>query len=422
MVIRAIFIGVLTCMVGCHKDSTLNLVEIVGLNPNNPREFSLQLASLSDGTDLSTLESNTLKFVARARLMQDLISAYAKESTSFTELAKSLQSSMMAQPLELDLATSDGISRGKTFESMLALSAFYHLDRVISFAKAHLDLDSEAHTAPLTVAVYGQILANEQYPFPMTMTDNAIYVGSADTIFLLPVGSENGLPLPMHEGVLAHEFHHRIFFKQIWANKEMSNLWPLFQSRYDQDQQRLSNRSRIILNGLDEGLADVFAVAFTGVPAYLSVSLTAEKSRKIKEQRDLDGRFAELATYDSLAKSKLDNELLSMCAEDAVDFQNLKFNAYCLGTVIAKSIYEAADKNIANLAGVAVPVIAHSLTSVANKLNRSDDFELDVFLDAMAYNAATRSADFKRKFCAQIKSRFASLATIERIPSCLDVW
>ena len=123
-------------------------------------------------------------------------------------------------------------------------------------------------------------------------------------IALFPIGENKGLPMSMNEGVLAHEYHHRLFFNQLWVNNNSEKRWHRYQARYNQ-KKKIQKRSHILLSATDEALADLFAVAYTGLPNFMAASLTSDKARLINEERELEGAFATKATYEILATSNL---------------------------------------------------------------------------------------------------------------------
>lgn len=403
----------------CDGPRDIRFVEILALNKMQRGTFSLQTRLLRDDMTYENgeLRSKNVRLVADAELFNAQMGEQAFNHSSFDDLTRSLQEMLGGEPIDLKVSIDDGVMRSESFESLVAMSALVHLDDVMLFGRNALSSSSPALTLPLTVAVHGQILMSSGYALPLTMDDNAIYAGPVDAIFLLPNSYRAELPLSMNEGVLAHELHHRIFFKEVWANPQFDKLWSLFQSRYDRLKNRLDYRSRTLLNALDEGLADLFAVAYTSMPDYLNVSLPSKTSIKTRQQRDLEGAFAETATYEELSSSSRPDHML-YCNARSKDFFNLDFNVYCLGTVIAKTIYEAAEQNTAKLIATALPLIFASLPSVAKSLNETNQFDLDVFFNELVSQAKLRDQRFSLLLCRQLQLRFASLATHERMPAC----
>lgn len=399
----------------CSPPKDIRFAEVVALRRSSPG-FSLQVTPFLEQPPLPTLATKKMVFVTGAQLRQHLIAQTAVVSSSFGELWLTLDTSMEHQPFKLDIATDDGVARGRSFESVLALSAYSHFEHIFSFARSvNATLDFKR---PLTVAIYGEILSPSGQEHVFSKNDNALYVGSADTVFLLPLGKEGGLPLTMHEGVLAHEFHHRIFFNAVWNNPGYKNLWSIFQSRYQRS--RLDDRSRTLLNALDEGLADLFAVAFTGLPDYLSMSLTQTSSLGLRKQRDLNGAFAHVVTFDMLATDGLPTTFIELCGAEAKNFENAQFNVYCLGTVIAKTLFQTARSDNAVLRHDVLPLIELALNAVAAHLDAGNQFSLDIFFEALARLTEVQSKQLHQRFCNEVQQRFLSLATIARIPSCKE--
>ncbi len=404
---------------GCDDQRLPLYAEIVRFHSEQSARVELSIQRFIDPPTMPRLANDSLVFVSRTRLLQNNIYFFARLSSSFDQLALAMQKHLELDGFKPNLSIKDNIARGRTFESVLALSAFCHLEEIAQFAQRFEARGKLQFKRPLNVAIYGEVFSSQEEMDAIAKSDNALYVASADMIFLLPPANEQGLPLAMHEGVLAHEFHHRIFFNKVWRNPGFENLWSVFLSRYDGEKSRISKRSRIILNSLDEGLADTFAVAFTGLPNYLNVSLTERASETLRLQRNLNGLFAQNATYDSLRDALLPTTLMNMCGEKSNDFTNQKFNVYCLGTIVAKAIYEASSRDINVLRKKMLPLIFLSLDRVAEAVDKEILFDVDIFLAAMVANAKKHSPELVMPICDEIKKRFSSLVTKERLPACL---
>ena len=402
----------------CKKIQDARFAEIVALNRSSPSDFSLRTVEFVEPPTLPQLENDKMRVVAGAKLDQIALGREANLVSSFAMLYDSLHRNMNHEPFRLDVVTEDGVARARTFESILALTAFSHFERLFAFAETN-------HCAyhfnrPLTLALYGEINNGDSPAHNVSKRDNVLFVGVADTVFLLPLGKEDGLPLSMHEGVLAHEFHHRIFWRAVWEHPAFSNLWSLYQSRYKPGGTKLDTRSRVLLNALDEGLADVFAIAYTGLPDYLSISLTEDATENLRKQRDLNGDFALAVTYEMLAKAELPQAFLSMCGEQSDNFTNLKFNVYCLGTVVAKVLYDASGGNANTLRLAILPHIVPSLAAIAATLNQGKSIDLDIFFDVLVRRVGTTSTVVRQRLCEEIRHRFSTLATTERLPACAE--
>lgn len=402
----------------CARNDKHILLEIVGLNKEDPNNFSLQVVKSDFKKDPFSKNTQDFELISKVDIHLNEIGATAINCDSFAELRTKLQKSFGEQKADLLLTKSQGVYRGTTFESTLALSAYYHLMEINKFARA-LGLLDDIQAGPLRVGLYGDIYSDDLSDFPFPSSDNALYVGSMDTMVFLPVGENEGLPVSMHEGVLAHEYHHRIFFYKVWVNNGDKRSWERYKDRYRIDRNPFITRSERLLSATDEGLADIFAIAYTGLSNYLCLSLTSEKGDEICRQRDVHGSFAQVASYDLLASSNAaKKKALGDCQQDSHNFMNPSYNYYCLATVIAKVLYEASNRDQEILREFTLPAINRSLSAIGEALSLGGDYDVDIFFEALAKESRVKNSDFHRRLCQQLLLRFSSLSLSGRIPSC----
>ncbi len=397
---------------GCQEKAPSHKLEIVGLDPESPTDFSLKIVEMTPEIDIANLRTKEFEFLNGIKIYQSDTSKIALASTSFAVLREKLRAHFLGEPINVQALLEHDIYRGEDFDSLLLLSSFYHLHQIIQFAK-NSALAMPARS--LRVGFHGQIYLNANEP-ALRMEDNALYLGAADTIILFPVAKGQGLPMSINEGVLAHEYFHRIFFEKLWVDNPSPKLWSFFQARYtnSQDLQRWQN----LLTSLDEGLADLFAFAYTNNPNFLKLSLNQNSSERVIQLRNLKGDFAELATYDNLSAGSLHKSLLNLCREPSRNFINPNFSPYCLGMVVAKSFYEASEANVLRVKTVVLPIINQALGDVSEALQEQREFDMDIFLAAVAKRAEKIDEPFYRKFCEQMRGRFQSLVNQGRIASC----
>lgn len=393
------------------------LMEVVALDKENPLNFSLQVVEADPLNNPFSSESDTIELCSMMDVRLSDIAKVAEKAASFSELRSMLRGRFGGKPTELLVSSSNGILRGSSYESILGLSAYYHLIEISKFAK-RAGLLEGFKAAPLKVSLYGSIFAHEDSDFPFPANDNALYIGSVDTMMLLPVGENEGLPVPMHEGVLAHEFHHRIFFYKVWINDGEKKSWQRYQARYNPHRSAEMTRSERLLAATDEALADIFAVVYTHLPNYLCLSLTTKKGEEVCEQRDLEGSFAHKATYDKLAGRQGNQRALGSCGISSRNFTSPTFNYYCLATVIAKTLYDAAKGDIEIITHSFLPAVNRSLDTIARTLALGLEYDLDIFLEALAGELQSGDPTLQQQLCEQIKLRFSSLYEKSRIPSC----
>jgi len=403
---------------GCTVDKKPYFLEIVGLDRERPDNYSLRIVEVKKLPDFSSQNLANFIYLSDVKIYQRDLAYAALKSRSFDDMRNNLQTNFDKSPLEPLYAESNGVFRANTFESLLILSAFYHFENIRNFAQTRGLLHADHDKKPLRVAIYGEIYATSTDAIPAVSHDNAVYVGSADIVALFPVGDSMGLPMSMNEGILAHEYHHRLFFNQLWVNNNSPKRWLKYQARYNQKRKVSQKRSHLLLSATDEALADLFAVAYTGLPDFMAASLTTKKTRLINEQRELEGEFAAKATYEALAMSNLEPHLRKYCPAQSRNFTNAHFNIYCLATVIAKVFYEACDKDTKKLGSMALPLIHSVLPIIGNALEKNEPYDLDLLFEAAALASKKTHPIFHKKLCEELNKRFVTLIISNRIPSC----
>lgn len=401
---------------GCRNHDEQIFLEVVGLDKTSIGNYALQIVRADPNDNPIANKGSDLDLNSDVKIFLDEIPKVAKKTYSFRKLKDNLDQQFGGKPVSLLYSKKDGVYYGSTYESLLGLSAYYHLVEIIKFARSKSMLD-DMDRGPLKISLYGEIYANRKNPFPYPTNDNALYIGSADVMMLLPLGDNDGLPVTMHEGVLAHEYHHRIFFNQVWINAGFDKSWRRYQARYDDKDSPSVLRSERLLSATDEGLADIFAVAYTGLPNYLSLSLTTGRGEQVSAQRGLEGRFAAIATYDALAKKNLPKYFQDICS-GSDNFTDKNFNYYCLATVIAKAIYETSGPDIEILKEKLLPAIFRSLSSIAKALSKGQDYDVHIFFEALANDLKVKETVLFERLCEQLMWRFSSLIYKGKIPSC----
>lgn len=414
---RALIFLVMVAFLACAKNDGPIFTEVVALDPSNPINFALTIVKADPLNNIFSSPSDEIELSSLVKVRLSEIALSAQTSNSFAENRAKLRERFGGEPADLLYTKSDGVYRGATYESILGLSAYYHLVEIVKFAKK-LSLLDDITLGPLRVSLLGEIYANKESLYPFPTNDNALYIGSADLMMLLPIGENDGLPVPMHEGVLAHELHHRIFFYRVWVNNENKESWQRYKARYQRKRDDQMTRSDRLLAATDEALADIFAIAYTGLANYLCLSLTTVNGDEVCKQRDLKGEFAQKATYDILAGKRAVKELRGSCAVNSMNFTSQNFNYYCLATVIAKAIFEASNQDGEILRASAIPAISRSLQEIAQFLAQGKDYDLEAFWEAFAKESKIIDEDFHRRLCEQLATRFSSLISKGKVLSC----
>jgi hypothetical protein len=248
-------------------------------------------------------------------------------------------------------------------------------------------------------------------------SDNAAYAAPVDGWLALRSAFHDGVPFAMHRGVSAHEFGHRLFFHNVFSSVDGGfELWQHDNTETELSPEQL--RGQMLLKGIDEGLADVFAIAaladkdaINDAFAFAGDAFEPEAAR-----RDVEGAFGTAATYDNLRDLSLDATHLQSCGLTRTDFGQ-QFNFYCVGTVLAAAIWEAADRDPVVMRTEMEPAVITALPGIGEALVTGVPFDFDLFLEPLVQ--ATAPGVRRDKLCAQFAVRFESLVTAGKVPSCL---
>ncbi|MBN2340687.1 MAG: hypothetical protein JXX29_00925 [Deltaproteobacteria bacterium] len=194
------------------------------------------------------------------------------------------------------------------YSSLAMISVYYGIERAMLFfesvgmEKNRLEnLETYYFAEVISIDELGQIedeaAANNAFYMPIDENDRGFYI--------LPFTIDVGVPLSMNPGVLTHEYTHAVFQELILDNLTNGLAAGQVNDNY--------------LYGLNEGLADVFAVALTGDPDYIRPSIS-----DIQVTRNAAEIIEYKAVYDM----------------DAESLGPLQFNPYVIGAFVSATLYE----------------------------------------------------------------------------------
>jgi hypothetical protein len=307
-----------------------------------------------------------------------------------------------------------------SYETLFYFTLLANFESAFSFADdvgvANRATSSAAEDHAI-VGMFSSIVVSPLLPIPLLSSDNAAYAPPLDGWLALRTAFQAGVPFAMHRGVIAHEFAHRVFFHSTVSEIDGGfDVWRDAIVKTSPDRDEL--RAQMLLKGLDEGLADVFAItALQNKDAVIEAFVVADGAFAVEAaRRDVDGAFARTATYDNLRDRSLAPAMLSGCNLDVDDFRG-SFNFYCVGTVLAATLWQAAESDAAIMRSAIVPAVLVALPQVGAGLANGVAFDLDQFLEPFVQ--ALPAGRRRETACEAIGARFASLIRSERVPSCL---
>lgn len=392
-------------------------VDVEVLVPDGEGDFHLDTVTLESVTDL--FRGTGERFDIRAAVNINaftVLEELEQGQLGFRELVARGRSDN-GDDMQPRLAWDGARYVAEDFDSLQYLTVFHNFERAWSFAEALGD-DSTATTDKSMVGFYGSLSLADELPVPLQTSDNAAYVTFSDAwmtfrIFL----AQDGVPFAMNAGVIAHELHHRVFFHNVFGGEAFGS-WRTWVTSDGM------SRSGNLVKGLDEGLADLFAVGVTRDLAFMSPSLAGAFSSEAGF-RDLEGELALSATYDGLSSSLLSEEVHQHCgfARDlGQDLYELpQFNFYCAGTLVARALWEGASEDFGVLERDVLPAVNRALSGVGQRIadaTSTDEllFDLDMFLDALVLELPVER---QGPMCAALAPRFESFFAEGRVPSCL---
>lgn len=305
--------------------------------------------------------------------------------------------------------------RAEDFQTLTLFSAFAGLERAWAFAREIGD-DSRATGDKALVGLDATVVASATLPLQIMTSDNAAYAAPLDAWLLLRVALQDGVPFAMSEHILAHEYGHRLFHKNVFTDDGAFQFYKKRLAEMTAEEQRATR----LMQGVDEGLADLFSLGATGdrrgIPGIFAGAgsvFAAEADR-----RDLEGDFADAATYEGLRDMTIDSSLLEGCGANAEGdlFSQASFNFYCLGTVLARSLWDASDRDVEVLRGDVMPAVRRALPRMAEAVGATQGFDVDLLLEPIAAELAPGTR--RDAACAAFRDKFNELVDVARVPSC----
>lgn len=374
----------------CDYDKT-KLFEIVYQSKTDPMKYEFVNVHLPNIEDIRTVKGANFIFESGQRFSSEM-PGLEDENIPFHEHVQKIRKLTNPKNLSLDLSFSDGVYKANSFESLLALSSYYSLENVRKDLIEAFDLPNSLAFSPCHVGIFPLVM--NDLSIPDLTNDNAFYWSPVDSVFFLGVGDPSGLPFVLNTGVIAHEFFHRVFFYEVNYSNYRKNFTPT---------EKHSN----LIRGLNEGLADLAAVIVTGNHGFLNLSLTGKYEQIEKEARDLNGKLARVLSYEKLQNYKVINDSKKYCHADSNDFSNKDFNPYCFGTLIARTLLDAAGDNITSLKTHIAPKLKHALKDISLLLQRKETFEVEYFLNSLGKHTTDKTT--KENFCKAVALRFSSI-------------
>lgn len=310
--------------------------------------------------------------------------------------------------------------RADDWETLYYFTLTANFEAAFAFAREVGDTSRASSEDPeqrALVGLFASVVLNEFVPLPLISSDNAAYAPPVDGWLALRTAFQDGVPFGMHRGVIAHEFGHRLFFHNAFSSVDGGfEVWQRDSATPADDD--AGARAQMILKGIDEGLADVFAMASLKDKDAITDAFASAGDLFAPEalRRDVEGDFAADATYDNLRTQTLDSSHLQSCGFTQPEFSGESPNFYCIGTVVSAALWEGAGRDAVVLSTEVEPAVIAALPRIGEALVNGASFDLDLFLEPFVQ--ATAPGARRDAMCAAIAARFESLVQAGRVPSC----
>jgi hypothetical protein len=380
-------------------------------------DYELATATLHQVTDLFAGRGEDFDVRAGFNLnMGSVLGELRDEQLSFDELVERSRRDDGSDPAPR-LSWDGARWVAEDFESLHYTTLVHNLERAWRFARDDVGDVSGATGEPSLIGQYATLSLLDALPIPLQTSDNAAYVSFSDSwMTFRSVLTVEGIPFAMNPGVIGHEFHHRVFYRNVFS-EDAYDIWLAWISSEE------LSRSSNLIRALDEGLADVFAVALTGDPSFMAPSLPSIFEAEAA-YRDLEGAFAGSVTYDGLSQQTLNSDDQRRCGftrnEGEDLFSSSAFKIYCGGTVIAAALWDASGSDATVFSEDIAPAVNRALPRMSQRIIAASvgdelTFDMDDFLDPLVEEIP---AALRAETCSALEWRYQSLFDAGRVPAC----
>lgn len=403
----------------CQGPSSPLKAEVLDFDPAN-ESWRLATVQLDTVIDLNTLSGQNFSLYGDQLLSIDALNATGSSTPSSPEAMQADIVARKGSPVQLSYDLYDDGQGGQVavandFESLSMLTVFNHFEKVWNFAKSIGRDDSLATSKPTMIGFYATVGQTIGIPIPVLTSDNAAFVGMSDSFVILRNQLLDGIPLALNSGVIAHEFGHRIFFQNVYAGPAFDNWYQTTIAGSNDDS--LATRTIVLLRALDEGSADTHAVTFLGRTDFISDSLQGATGATTRVQRDLEGHFADVTTYEDLKWNSITDPETGddLCGGSSDDFSSSTWNIYCLGTVWARSLWDASGRDVEIMRQEIEPALIRSMRRLGDEhLASYWGFDFDIIMQLMAEEVPESR---RPQLCAAFRDKFQVL-TDTGVPAC----
>ncbi len=348
------------CFFSCGRDDAQlkkpYQARVITLNDNGNYEW--KVVTLNTLDSLNPLDGKYLKIISQAEFdgimptLEDALSVHVKTPD-------------YSKTVDLDYKIKNGVIYPTTFDSLAFLTIHYHYEEILNFWENHFDLNLDQF-GKRHIFYDPQIVVSEGNITQTTsIKQNAAFLPILGDFFFHETSALEQIPIKLNFASLAHEFAHSIF-----DEKFAKNQIEAYSSN--------SSKSKFIINGINEGIADYYAWMVTGKKDCLRESLEFAKNRELPA----------IFNYGTMK-----------------DYTFCENNFYCHGTVLASALYEIAhlpEQDSISVGKILFKTIAE-LRKDWDYYKDTDNFEFYFIVINFLKNTKTKD---KANFCKVFLKRF----------------
>ena len=257
------------------------------------------------------------------------------------------------------------------FDSAMMLTVYHHMERAADFfdgidtSGLELPDPSISKTVGRIPVYYYPQISLFGFPLPL-FTDNAAYAFTMNAFLVPPRASiTDAVPIYANRGVITHEYSHAVFNRLVYDNARApspildSDEWPAIASNE--------------INGLDEGIADIYAFLDLKDPNFIKPSISFDIGRDMSVPKQYSPELLAVASLE---------EGDDPITDDAGN--PIEYDSHILGAIVAAIFYELRQKMTFS---VSDEDFARAVTqSLRDIRNPGPTFRITQFFDALHDN------------------------------------
>lgn len=316
------------------------------------QKYQLSKVQLSTITDLETLTGSVANIQGGAEVVIDSTDPMLQSATSNDEIKKAILKDE-GGPVRASFVTSGDTQFPADFHSENMVTTYYNLERSFDFYHS-LGWTQDLAGTP-TVFYFPTFIETDLSKAPIK--DNAAFFAIVGGFMILPFDQLQDVPLPMNLGIIGHEYSHFMVNTRVYDREAI----PQAYIDYGAFSSGVPTPAANLLKSFDEGFADLFGTGVTCGddlshcdPNFIAASISFAAA-----DRRLD------------TKHCFDQTLYAHWANDPLDTFLAGSHEYELGTVLASSVWRAAnDPDVVGQLGQG-PAVKAAMQAVYDALDDS---------------------------------------------------